>query len=61
MKNSEMLRGSSAGLAEIIRMSITNNFLINREHAVGLAPISPACNVGYIWRRVFLRGRRDRA
>ena len=61
MKIHEMLKASSAGLAAVIRVGTTANFLLDRQQAVGLAPIHPASKVGYIWRRVFLRGKGHRA
>jgi len=61
MKNQALVRGSSAGLAAVIQIDTTVGFLTDREQAVNLAPIGPASNAGYVWRRVFLKGKGHRA
>ena len=60
MRSQAMLKGSSAGLAAIIHVDTTISFLSDRQQVINLAPILPASNSGYVWKRVFLRGRGHR-
>ncbi|MBI5211001.1 MAG: hypothetical protein HY927_13610 [Elusimicrobia bacterium] len=57
MKSHAAINGSSAGLAAIFNMENTAGFLDNRQRVIHLVPISQAPNMGYVWRRVFLRAR----
>ena len=58
MKNNAMLRGSGAGVASIIRLNTTVGFLAHRQEVIDLSPSKESEPSGYIWRRVFLRGKR---
>lgn len=57
MKNLGFLGGSSAGLAAVAKLDTTVSFLSDRRQATTLAPMGKASSAGYVWRRVFLRGR----
>ncbi len=57
MKNHQLLRGSGAGLGAVMQVDTTVSFLLDRQNVIDLAPAGPATNAGYIWRRVFLRGK----
>ena len=57
MKNHQLLRGSSAGLSAFIQVNTAVGFLLAREQAVGMEPMGPAGGAGYVWRRVFLKGK----
>ena len=61
MKDTGMLRGSTSALAAVIHMDATVGFLGDRSEVVDLAPIFPASKAGYIWKRVFLKGKGHRA
>ena len=60
MKNHGMVNGSSAGLAAVIQAENAASFLLDRQQAIDLVPIHPAANGGYVWKRVFLKGRNHR-
>lgn len=60
MKSHAILRGSSPGLAAIIQIDTTVSFLLDRQQVINLTPIVPASKTGYVWRRVFLRGKSHR-
>lgn len=55
MKNQAVLTGvrDAAVLA-----SATMGFLLTRQQVIRLTPLEAASNPGYIWRRVFLKGRK---
>ncbi len=55
MMKSHAVLGSSRGLAAIIQVGTTVGFLDERHEVIDLAPIVPASNSGYVWRRVFQR------
>ena len=57
MKSHPLLRGSGAGLAAVIHVGATVGFLTERQQVIDLSPIVPASNAGYVWKRVFLRGK----
>ena len=61
MKSHQLLRGSGAGLAAIIQVDTTVSFLLDRQEVIDLTPILPSSNAGYVWRRVFLKGKSHRA
>lgn len=61
MKSHPMLRGSGPGLAAIIQVDTTVGFLIDRQQVIDLAPIFPASKTGYVWKRIFLKARGNRA
>ena len=58
MKNHAMLRGSGAGLAAIINVDTQVGFLADRQQAIDLSPV--AQKGGYVWKRIFLKGKRSR-
>lgn len=57
MKSHVILNGSSAGLAAMIQVDSTVSFLLDRQQGINLVPMYPASNTGYVWKRVFLRGK----
>jgi hypothetical protein len=57
MKNNAWLRGSGSGLAAIIKVDTKIGFLCERQQATSLAPAGVAYGGGYVWKRVFLRGK----
>ena len=61
MKNNAWLRGSVTGMAAIINVSTKIGFLSDRQQVVRLAPAGAAHGGGYVWKRVFLRGKAQRA
>ena len=60
MKNNAVLRGSGAGLAAIIQVNTTVGFLAHRQQGIDLSLSKTSDPSGYVWRRVFLRGKRRR-
>ncbi len=57
MKNLGFLTGSSTGLAAVTKLDTTVGFLSTRSHATGVAPAGKTTAAGYVWRRIFLRGK----
>ena len=57
MKSHAMLKGSAPGLAAIIQVDTTVGFLLDRQQVINLSPILPVSNTGYVWKRVFLKGK----
>ena len=61
MKSHVMLRGSSAGLAAMIQVDTTCSFLLDRQQVINLVPIYPSARTGFVWKRVFLKGKGHKA
>ena len=59
MKTS-FVNGSSAALAAMAALDTTVSFLVDRRQAVDLAPAGARFGSAYVWRRVFLKGKRPR-
>ena len=57
IKNQCMISPASLALAAMSLAQSGVNFLHTRQQAISLQPIKPAPNTGYVWRRVFLKGR----
>lgn len=57
MKNLGFLGGSSAGLAAVAKLDTTVGFLTDRRQATAVSPMGKTTTAGYVWRRVFLRGK----
>ena len=45
---------------DIIRVNTDVGFLSDREQVINLSPSSPHEREGYVWRRVFLKGKSRR-
>ena len=60
MKSNALLRGSGAGLAAIIKVDTQVGFLTDRKEAIDLSPVAPSQNGGYVWKRIFLKGKRHK-
>lgn len=58
MKNQAMLHAAVTGLAAVAA-DATMSFLSARQHVTQLTALDPAGSAGYVWRKVFLRGRRS--
>ena len=57
MKSHGFLSGSSSHLAAMAMVDTSVSFLLARQQVISLMPLSPAPNPGYVWRRVFLKGK----
>lgn len=57
MKNTSFLSGSSPAMAAFAKMGATVSFLVDRRQVVALSPVGKVNSPGYVWRRVFLKGR----
>jgi hypothetical protein len=57
MKNLGFLAGSSTGMAAVAKLDTTVGFLADRRQATAVSPVGKATTAGYVWRRVFLRGK----
>ncbi len=60
MKNTSFLNGSSAAMAAMSKLDTTVSFLLDRRQTVAVSPVGKATSLGYVWRRVFLKGRSNR-
>ena len=58
MKNHVFVGGSSAALAALAKLDTTVGFLAERQEALDLAPAGRRAGAAYVWRRVFLKGRK---
>ena len=56
----DFVGGSSSATALMTKLDTTVAFLMNRHQAVSLDPAGRKAGAAYVWRRVFLKGRRDR-
>ncbi|MEK7389159.1 MAG: hypothetical protein AAB036_05645 [Elusimicrobiota bacterium] len=57
MKNSSFLSGSSLALAALAKLDTTVSFLLDRRQTVAVSQVGRVSSPGYVWRRVFLKGR----
>ena len=57
MKNNSFLSGSSVAMAAMAKLDTTVSFLRDRTQTVAVSPVGKISSPGYVWRRVFLRGR----
>ncbi|MBI4422702.1 MAG: hypothetical protein HY554_03180 [Elusimicrobia bacterium] len=57
MKNHGFLSGSSSHLAAMAMVDTSVSFLLARQQVISLMPLCPSPNPGYVWKRVFLKGR----
>ncbi|MCX5788657.1 MAG: hypothetical protein NTX64_09180 [Elusimicrobia bacterium] len=57
MKSHVLLSGSSSHLAAMAMVDTAVSFQLARQQVVSLLPLCAAPNSGYIWKRVFLRGK----
>ncbi len=49
--------GSVSGLAAMAMVDTSVSFLLSRQQVISLMPICPSPNPGYVWKRIFLKGR----
>jgi len=57
MKSTSFLSGSTVALAAMTRLDTTVSFLLDRKQTVAVSPVGKVSSPGYVWRRVFLKGR----
>ncbi len=57
MKNTSFLYGSSVAMAALTKLDTTVSFLLDRRQTVAVSPVGRVSSLGYVWRRVFLKGR----
>lgn len=57
MKNMSFLSGSSLAMAALTKLDTTVSFLLDRRQTVAVSPMGKVSSPGYVWRRVFLRGK----
>lgn len=57
MKNTSFLNGSTAAMAVLTKLDTTVSFLLDRRQTVAVSPVGKISSPGYVWRRVFLKGR----
>ena len=57
MKNTSFLSGSSVAMAALTKLDTTVSFLLDRRQTVAVSPVGKISSPGYVWRRVFLKGR----
>ena len=57
IRNTSFLNGSSAAMAAMSKLDTTVSFLLDRRQTVAVSPVGKISSPGYVWRRVFLKGR----
>ena len=57
MKNTSFLNGSTVAMAALTKLDTTVSFLLDRRQSVAVSPVGKISTPGYVWRRVFLKGR----
>lgn len=57
MKNSAFLSGSAAGLAAVAKLDTTVSFLVDRRQTTAVSPAGRVGAPGFVWKRVFLKGK----
>lgn len=57
MKNTSFLNGSSVAMAALTKLDTTVSFLVDRRQTVAVSPVGKISSPGYVWRRVFLKGK----
>ena len=57
MKNTSFLSGSAVAMAALTKLDTTVSFLLDRRQTVAVSPVGKVNSPGYVWRRVFLKGR----
>jgi hypothetical protein len=57
MKNTSFLSGSSVATSALMKLDTTVSFLLDRRQSVAVSPVGKINTPGYVWRRVFLKGR----
>ncbi|UPT72542.1 MAG: hypothetical protein M0D55_11255 [Elusimicrobiota bacterium] len=60
IKNTAFLSGSSVAMAALTKLDTTVSFLVDRRQTVAVSPVGKVSSPGYVWRRVFLKGRSNR-
>jgi hypothetical protein len=57
IKNASYLSGSSVAMAALTKLDTTVSFLVDRRQTVAVSPVGKVSSPGYVWRRVFLKGK----
>ena len=57
MKSMSFLSGSAAAMAALTKLDTTVSFLLDRRQTVAVSPVGKVTSPGYVWRRVFLKGK----
>jgi hypothetical protein len=57
MKNVSFLRGSTVAMAALTKLDTTVSFLLDRRQTVAVSPVGKISSTGYVWSRIFLKGR----
>jgi hypothetical protein len=57
MKTTSFLSGSTVAMAALTKLDTTVSFLLDRRQTVAVSPVGKINTPGYVWRRVFLKGR----
>ena len=57
MKNAAFLSGSSIAMAALTKLDTTVSFLLDRRQTVAVSQVGRVSSPGYVWRRIFLKGR----
>jgi hypothetical protein len=60
IKNTSFLSGSTAAMAALTKLDTTVSFLLDRRQTVAVSPVGKVNSPGYVWRRIFLKGRVNR-
>ncbi|MDD5302085.1 MAG: hypothetical protein PHS14_03165 [Elusimicrobia bacterium] len=57
MKSNSFLSGSTVAMSALRKLDTTVSFLLDRRQTVAVSPVGKINTPGYVWRRVFLKGK----
>jgi len=57
MKHNSFLSGATAAVSAMMKLDTTVSFLVDRRQTVAVSPVGKISSPGYVWRRVFLKGK----
>ena len=57
MKNTSFLSVSTVAMSTLRKLDTTVSFLLDRRQTVAISPVGKINTPGYVWRRIFLKGR----
>lgn len=57
MKSNSFLSGSTVAMSALRKLDTTVSFLLDRRQTVAVSPVGKISTPGYVWRRVFLKGK----
>ncbi len=59
MKNTSLLSGSRVAMTALTKLDAAVSFLFDQRQTIAISPLGKANAPGYVWRRIFLKGRSE--